>query len=114
MDNSNVKKKEKDNLETSVLKLLHKLSYRPGHEVVAPSLTYNELKGVLADVAGFIDFVKFELGEDIDAPADAPEETQTVKCKLCTRQVCSSTAHMHDGEWVGDNCCWDERLKSTE
>jgi hypothetical protein len=39
---------------------------------------------------------------------------ETVRCKLCERQVPQSTAHRHQGEWVGDECCWDERLRATE
>lgn len=38
----------------------------------------------------------------------------TVGCKFCHKQVPAETAHLHQGEWVGDECCWDERLRSTE
>lgn len=37
-----------------------------------------------------------------------------VWCKFCGHQVSAVTAHLHQGEWVGDECCWDERLKMTE
>ena len=37
-----------------------------------------------------------------------------VECKFCERGVNAQTAHMHQGEYVGDECCWDERLRSTE
>jgi len=38
----------------------------------------------------------------------------TVTCKLCGKETSSKTAHRHDVGWVGDDCCWDERLRSTE
>lgn len=43
-----------------------------------------------------------------------PDEVETVECKFCYEQVMVDTAHLHNGNWVGDECCWDERLRSTE
>lgn len=37
-----------------------------------------------------------------------------VCCKFCHEMVAAATAHLHDGGWVGDACCWDERLRATE
>ena len=37
-----------------------------------------------------------------------------VKCYLCEKIVPLDTAHRHQGGYIGDKCCWDERLKSTE
>jgi len=34
----------------------------------------------------------------------------SVLCKICKALVPAATAHLHQGEWVGDACCWDERL----
>lgn len=39
---------------------------------------------------------------------------ETVECKFCHQQVPAETAHLHQGTWVGDDCCWDERLRMTE
>lgn len=39
---------------------------------------------------------------------------RTVICKFCHGQVLVTTAHFHDGGYVGDECCWDERLRSSE
>lgn len=39
---------------------------------------------------------------------------RTVPCKFCERQVPANTAHAHQGAWVGDDCCWDERLVATQ
>lgn len=43
-----------------------------------------------------------------------PDLEDTVTCKFCHEQVPARTAHRHDGGYVGDECCWDERLRATE
>jgi len=48
------------------------------------------------------------------ADEEDPEDEDYVTCKFCRKRVPAATAHLHWGEWVGDECCWDERLKSTE
>lgn len=45
---------------------------------------------------------------------DASDEAIKVPCKLCSKQVDFKTAHLHQGAYVGDECCWDERLRATE
>lgn len=47
-------------------------------------------------------------------PINDPRDISTVRCKFCNDLVPKSTAHAHDGGWVGDECCWDERLRNTE
>jgi hypothetical protein len=51
----------------------------------------------------------FEEAEDETLPTGL----QTVECKLCHNQVPIKTAHLHQDGYVGE-CCWDERLRSTE
>jgi len=34
-------------------------------------------------------------------------------CKFCDEPV-GPDYHLHQGGFVGDDCCWDPRLKSTE
>lgn len=41
-------------------------------------------------------------------------EAQMVECSICRERVPEKTAHNHQGEWIGDDCCWDERLRSSE
>jgi formylmethanofuran dehydrogenase subunit E len=41
----------------------------------------------------------------------APE---TVICQFCQEEVPASTAHLHGGELVGADCCWDERLRAGD
>lgn len=42
------------------------------------------------------------------------ERSTTVCCKFCHEQVPAKTAHLHQEGLVGDECCWDERLRSSE
>jgi hypothetical protein len=37
-----------------------------------------------------------------------------VLCKFCGQPCPIGDAHRHDGGWVGDACCWDERLRATD
>jgi hypothetical protein len=45
---------------------------------------------------------------------DIDEEEDVVACKLCGEWVPADTAHLHQDAWIGDECCWDERLRSSE
>jgi len=59
------------------------------------------------------------LRQQLDAEAAEPYDEdrgvgETVECKFCHQEAPASTAHLHDGQWVGDDCCWDERLRATE
>ena len=42
------------------------------------------------------------------------DHSETVCCKFCQRQVPAHMAHWHDDGYVGDACCWDERLRASE
>jgi hypothetical protein len=52
-----------------------------------------------------------EVEEDENA---APEAAGVVLCSLCGKSVPAKTAHLHQNEWVGDECCWDERLRAGD
>ena len=41
-----------------------------------------------------------------------PEEA--VVCSLCGRDVPAKTAHLRQAVWIGDECCWDEKLRSSK
>jgi hypothetical protein len=51
--------------------------------------------------------------DTIDEQETEIEEADQVECKFCGQMVPASTANWHAGSWVGDECCWDERLRST-
>lgn len=35
-------------------------------------------------------------------------------CRFCSGTILRATAHRHGHGWVGNACCWDERLRATE
>lgn len=37
-----------------------------------------------------------------------------VTCCCCTQEAPKATAHRHQGQWIGDECCWIEQLRSSE
>ena len=41
-------------------------------------------------------------------------DEDTVVCRLCFKLCRAGTAHLHQGVWIGEECCWDERLRSSE
>jgi len=45
--------------------------------------------------------------------AAAGHVPHTVTCKACGRQATAAIAHRHQGAYIGE-CCWDERLRSSE
>lgn len=56
---------------------------------------------------------KAQLGERISDPGEE-KTSRRVRCKFCKNLVPKATAHRHAGSWVGDECCWDERLRNSE
>ena len=66
-----------------------------------------EAGGIPGDfVVGNVLITDYELYDD--------EDDETVECSLCGKQTPADTAHLHQGKWIGDDCCWDDRLKSSE
>jgi ubiquitin C-terminal hydrolase len=41
------------------------------------------------------------------------EPEATVTCSLCHCPTPALSAHLHQGQWIGDEC-WDERLQASE
>jgi len=37
-----------------------------------------------------------------------------IKCSLCGKLCDSKFAHLHQGKYIGHECCWYERLHSSE
>lgn len=42
------------------------------------------------------------------------KDLETFLCSMCGKPCNPGTAHMHQGDFIGDECCWDERLRCTE
>jgi DNA-directed RNA polymerase subunit RPC12/RpoP len=49
-----------------------------------------------------------------DSAPTRQKKARRVRCTFCGDLVDVRTAHRHQGTWVGDDCCWDERLRSSE
>jgi hypothetical protein len=41
-------------------------------------------------------------------------KAESIKCSICGNLCNTKAAHLHQGEYIGDECCWDERLRSSE
>lgn len=41
-------------------------------------------------------------------------QIETTQCAHCGRFIPEITAHLHQGEWIGDVCCWTETLRGSE
>jgi len=41
------------------------------------------------------------------------EPAETLICNLCHNETDANKAHLHQDRFVGE-CCWDERLRTTE
>lgn len=60
---------------------------------------------LIADVSQAI---WIQLRQAMDAYENTPPNRATVKCSLCGKPTRLSLAHMHQGKWIGDDCCWDD------
>ena len=74
------------------------------------------VKNTLRNLEGKVEQLK--LKEELALP-DPPEPMVTcipdvVICKICHQLSNAQTAHLHQGEYIGDECCWDERLRASE
>lgn len=45
---------------------------------------------------------------------EVQEKSSLVICSLCKNFCEVGTAHLHQDEYIGNDCCWDERLKASE
>lgn len=52
-------------------------------------------------------------GRNTDEPPSDRLAEEMVECRLCGKEASATTAHLHQGKWIGV-CCWDERLRTTE
>jgi transcription elongation factor Elf1 len=50
----------------------------------------------------------------IEIPDAKEWDDGTINCSLCGEPCSAKLAHVHQGKFVGDECCWDERLRGSE
>src|ERR1043166_677710 len=60
----------------------------------------------------------------IHGPLDEPEcldfsvtqwrRRYEIKCSLCSLPCLGESAHLHQGRWICEERCWDDRLKGSE
>lgn len=98
--------REKHRLKEKKTKFFDQLS----HALKAAGVSWNDLRAELVKEYGE------EVAEGMVGPVSGARESpaRTVTCKFCNQPCDATAAHLHDGSWVGDECCWDERLRSTE
>jgi hypothetical protein len=63
--------------------------------------------------------LKDEFGKDLKQVEEVSTGDRIVyqnqmKCDMCGQSILTNTAHLHQGKYIGDECCWDERLRTTE
>lgn len=56
----------------------------------------------------------FKRPDTVDRELKSLEQIDMVRCQLCGKSAPADTAHRHGNGWVGDECCWDERLRSSQ
>ena len=66
-------------------------------------------EATFAILEGFVRYLAGQHRLDIQDGGD-----RFVECKFCHKLTNANLAHAHDGGYVGDECCWDERLRTTE
>lgn len=53
-------------------------------------------------------------GEEVEGSQNWGRRPDRVICKICHQPCNAQAAHLHQGEYIGDECCWDERLRASE
>uniref|UniRef100_A0A6M3IMI3 Uncharacterized protein n=1 Tax=viral metagenome TaxID=1070528 RepID=A0A6M3IMI3_9ZZZZ len=62
---------------------------------------------------GYWDWVEHQI-ESNETEKSAKSKKLTVDCCLCGNPCDAVMAHYHQKKYIGDECCWDERLRSSE
>lgn len=83
-----------------------------------------ELEPTWDDVPELLAYPEFPLMERLEFPEATPaaekdgdpqfQDEAVVRCQFCGKDAPARTAHRHGNGWVGDECCWDERLRASE
>lgn len=69
---------------------------------------------VLVEVTASVeDFIVSEEAEE-EEEEEYDYWAKRLTCSVCGELCLQDTAHLHDGVWIGDECCWDDRLHGSE
>jgi hypothetical protein len=55
-----------------------------------------------------------ELRRALSAALDGINEGAVIECAVCHQLCAADKAHLHQGRYVCDERCWDDRLKASE
>lgn len=94
-----------------------------GEQYVVRELVWNGITGRSYDLVRLVGDVVLTDESFDQYPTDAQLaevltdhgiDVELEMCKFCHSDILRATAHRHGSGWVGDSCCWDERLRATE
>ena len=55
-----------------------------------------------------------ELRRELSAALQGINEAAVIECAMCHQLCAAEKAHLHQGRYVCDERCWDDRLKASE
>lgn len=85
--------------------------YAIAHRV---ELAVHQLWDVYVEHRQFLDQTEHPHLEEMEEIIYETFEVATVRCSVCHSNVPEITAHLHQGERIGDVCCWTEQLRGSE
>ena len=94
---------EKDNMSklVSAEEVIHQIA-----DVLAQA-DGDFIQYIANEVLGFkVRYVKDSVFEQLENPE--------VECSICGAPCTAADAHLHQDKWIGDECCWDDRLHGSE
>ena len=84
--------------------LIHRAEGEDGQEAFYQDAEFYQIDGVVTPAK--LEALRTEGLLDNDVKA--------VFCKICQKLCLRRTAHRHHNGWIGDECCWDPRLRASE
>jgi hypothetical protein len=55
-----------------------------------------------------------KLCQELSRALGGIKEASVIECAWCHQLCAAETAHLHQGRYVCDEQCWDDRLKASE
>jgi len=73
-----------------------------------------EAKAIVADAGGDPIEDSLEYSHFLDTDSWDVELDTYIPCSICGKDCFRKDAHLHQGAYIGHECCWDERLRASE